>query len=149
MLPHKGVSWPPWMTPPHLTTSSCARLPGHSLLYRKAASITVCRGASLGGALTFFRTPTRCRGPFGCLTAHRAPRGGPVQGTAPRGGFATTRDLGQFAFHSACHGENLANLISVGTAECNRFEFFRPRGTHSGRQSSWMFRSSRHGDTTY
>ena len=109
-MPHKGISRPRWMTPPPFTTSSCTRLPGHSLVHRTAASITVGWGASQGGLLTHFRPPAGCRGPFGCLTVHRAPRGRPVQGTAARGGFATTRDLVRFAFRSACHEENLAQL---------------------------------------
>ena len=98
------------MTPPPFTTSSCTLLPGYSLAHRTAASIIVGRGASQGGALTHFRTPTGCRGPFGCSTVHRAPRRRPVQGTAARGGFATNRDLGRFPFRSACHEENLAQF---------------------------------------
>ena len=109
------------MTSPPFNMSSCARVPGHPLVHRTAASITDGRRASQGGALTHFRTPTGCRGPFGCLTVHRAPRGRPVQGTAARGGFATTWDLVRLAFRSACYEENLAQFNFCWIAACSRF----------------------------
>ena len=66
----------------------------------------------------------------------RAPAGGPSRTLPPAEGSRRPGTWCGSHFTAHATKRTLRNVIYVGNAACNRFGFYRPRGTHSGRQSS-------------
>ena len=64
--------------------------------------------------------------------------GSPPEGAASLGRAATTRDLGRFAFSSACHEEMSRSLISARRTAFSRFGLRLPHGICSDLLSLWI-----------
>ena len=75
--------------------------------------------------------------------------GDPFRMLQPAGGSQRPGTWCGLRFIPRAEKKTLCSSTSVGNATFSRFAFYRPRGTHSGRRSSWASRSCRHGDTTY